>query len=126
MPTSICNRCPAVGKAIAEAKKNKAATPKTKDVAAKIEKALDGHERCAVRHHRRCHTWLEGSHDIAWHQRARLGRIPEAQAQPDHNVHLGALTQGCRTSSFGPKRTTRQRSRDRGQTKCDHRSRNCW
>jgi hypothetical protein len=40
-------------------KQSRHARPKTKDVAAKIEKALDRHERCAVRHHRRCHTWLQ-------------------------------------------------------------------
>ena len=61
-------------------KQSRHARPKTKDVAAKIEKALDRHERCAVRHHRRCHLGYsllrnrtalatEGSHDIAWHQR---------------------------------------------------------
>jgi len=40
-------------------KQSRHACPKTKDVAAKIEKAHDRDECCAVRHHRRCHTWLQ-------------------------------------------------------------------
>jgi hypothetical protein len=41
-PTSICNRCPAVRKAIEQARENKPPrTPKKKDVMAAVEKALD-------------------------------------------------------------------------------------
>ena len=34
--------------------------------------------------------------------------LPEAQApQPDHDVHEGTRTSGCRTSSFSPERVSR-------------------
>ena len=81
-PTSICNRCPAVGKAIAEAKKNKAATPalrrrtwrprsRRRSIATSAVLSVTIGDATLGYSLLRNRTALatEGSHDIAWHQR---------------------------------------------------------